>query len=198
MQPDPIEAAAKLVSLPGSAHLCFYATSLPLTIGRGASHVQPWAAGDCVHLADDSLSLVHLIFLFDAHSRTYELRVVGRSGALIDGYEYKRSAVVRLGSGSCVKIGAQEFCVLLPQLPRGAAPPARPLPALPGAGSRAPPPLPLIAIAVQALREADGHALSLGEIEAYIRRAYPHVASSTVGARAHKAWRAALEAELRA
>ena len=156
------------------------------------------AQGDHVLIAEEDASDTHLVLVFEPLSRTYELTVVGQSGARVDGYDYSRRATVRLGSGSCVRVGKQEFCVLLPQLPRGAPPPSRPLPALPGAGGPGPPPLPLVAIAVQALREAQGHVLSLGEIEHFIRRAYPHVANTTVGARACKTWRVALEAELRA
>ena len=106
---------------------------------------------------------------------------------------------MRLGSGSCVKVGGFEFCVLLPQQPRGAAPAARAIPALPGAGTLNPCPLPLVAVAVQALRETPNHCLSLGEIEQYIRRVYPHVAKGTLvsDGKACASWRAELEEELR-
>ena len=199
MQPDPVEAAAKLVSLEGSSHLCFYATSLPLAIGQGASHVLPWSAGDQVLISDPSFSTTHLLVLFESQSRTYELKIVGETGAKVDGYDYKKGAVVRLGSGSCVKVGGFEFCVLLPQQPRGAAPAARAIPALPGAGTLNPCPLPLVAVAVQALRETPNHCLSLGEIEQYIRRVYPHVAKGTLvsDGKACASWRAELEEELR-
>ena len=148
-------------------------------------------------IKDDTISLIHLIIYFEPKSRMYELRAIGQAGVRVDGCNYLPDAVVRLGSGSCVRVGAQEFCVMLPQLPSGEPPPIRPLPALPGAGNSAPPTLPLVAIAVQALREAPGHVLSIGEIELWIRRAYPHVANTIVGARARKAWCAALELELR-
>ena len=43
VQPDPIEAAAKLVGLPGSAHLCYYATALQrltgLDVGEGQARI---------------------------------------------------------------------------------------------------------------------------------------------------------------
>ena len=110
LQPDPVEAAAKLVSLPGSVHLCHYATSLPLTIGRGASHAQQWAAGDHLFLADEAASEEHLLLHFEPHSRAYELHILGHAGARVDGYDHPRSAVIRLGSGSCVRVGSQEFC----------------------------------------------------------------------------------------
>ena len=41
----PVMATAKIVSLPGFHRLCHYADTMPFTIGRGASHVQPWTAG---------------------------------------------------------------------------------------------------------------------------------------------------------
>ena len=91
MQPDPVEAAAKLVSLEGSSHLCFYATSLPLAIGQGASHVLPWSAGDQVLISDPSFSTTHLLVLFESQSRTYELKIVGETGAKVDGYDYKKA-----------------------------------------------------------------------------------------------------------
>ena len=192
----PLEAVAKIVGLPGGCcpALCYYATKLPLAVGRGASHVQPWAYGDYLLLPEDSVAHMHLLISFEPQSRTYELLVNG-PGTRVDGYDYARGAVVRLGSGSCVRIGQHEFCVLLPQQTIGAPRPRPlPLPALPGAGGPELPPLPLVAIAVQALREAPGGILSLGEIEQFIKRAYPAVRVSRNDA---SKWRIELEAELR-
>ena len=38
--------------------------------------------------------------------------------ALVDGHVYRAGALLRLGSGSCVRIADAEFCVLLPQAMR--------------------------------------------------------------------------------
>ena len=85
---------SKLVSIGGSAHLCHYATAFPLRIGRGASHVQKWSGGDIMCIPDEAVSNLHLIVHFEQLSRTYEIVVVGRSGARVDGYDYGAGAVV--------------------------------------------------------------------------------------------------------
>ena len=125
-------------------------------------------------LPDDTATHAHLMFAFEPQSRTYEITVNGESGATVDGYTYASGAVVRVVSGSCVKLGSAGFCVLLPQPSSGVPrPKPLPVPSLPGAGGTEPPPLPLLEIALLALREARGFALSLGEVEQYVRRVYP-------------------------
>lgn len=196
----PVAASLKVAGLPcGSCPgLCFYASDLPITLGRGPSHVQPWAYGDHIMLGPDQrTSSKHVVISFEPLSRTYELTVLGRRAVRVDGDEYKTGAVVRLGSGSCLRVGDCELVVLMPQAPRGPGPPPLPLPALPGAGGPAPPPLPLVDLALCALRSAPGGKLTVCEIEAWVRRVYPQVQSAAVG-EARVKWRAALLAALEA
>lgn len=73
--------------------LCFFASNLPLTIGKGPSHVQPWAYGDHCMLPDDSLDYSQFAPLyarldFESLSRFYEITVLDEAGALIDGHVY--------------------------------------------------------------------------------------------------------------
>ena len=94
--------------------------------------------------ADPSISRVHATLAFEPSSRTYELSVLGRAGATVDGHRLQKGAVVRVGNGSCVRIGRAEFCVLMPaRLPNPPPPTATlALPALAGAGTSAEPALP--------------------------------------------------------
>ena len=197
---DPVEAAAKLVGLPcGSCpNLCFYATSLPITIGSGPSHVQPWGFGDhCMTAPDVGISSVHLRLIFEPRSRTYELQVMGSSGARVDGHEYATGTLVRLTSGSCVRIGGQEICVLFPLPTKGPTPLKAAASALPAVRATGPPQLGIPELAVCALSEATGFVLSSGEIEQWIRHMYPYVAQTIVcPSPACDAWRASLEAAL--
>ena len=117
----PVDAAAKLQGLGGGScpTLCFYASQLPLTVGRGAVHASPFAFGThCPISPDPALSETEAAIEFEPLSRTYELRLVGKNDALVDGHVYRAGALLRLGSGSCVRIADAEFCVLLPQAMR--------------------------------------------------------------------------------
>jgi len=154
----PLESVAKLVGLPTGSFpsFVFYATHLPCTIGRGAPHVRLWAHGDHAMVTEDTnVSRVHASIEFEPLSRTYELRVLGKRGALVDGHACVSGSAMRLGSGSCVRIGEAEFCVLLPlAAPQGQPRPVHrglPLPPLPHAGSELPPQLTLQQLAAHAL-----------------------------------------------
>ena len=119
---DPIEAYAKLVGLPTGTcpGLRFYATSLPLTIGSGAMHVQSWAHGDhCMVGQDAAVATAHLELIFEPLSLSHEVRVLGEAGVRIDGVHYGRKALVRVVSGSTVRIGAYEIAILFPHPARG-------------------------------------------------------------------------------
>ena len=154
----PLESVAKLVGLPTGCFpsFVFYATHLPFTIGRGAPHVRLWAHGDHAMVTEDTnVSRVHASIEFEPLSRTYEMRVLGKRGALVDGHACVSGSAMRLGSGSCVRIGEAEFCVLLPlAAPQGQTRPVYrglPLPPLPHAGSELPPQLTLQQLAAHAL-----------------------------------------------
>ena len=161
----PLESVAKLVGLPTGSFpsFVFYATHLPCTIGRGAPHVRLWAHGDHAMVTEDTnVSRVHASIEFEPLSRTYELRVLGKRGALVDGHACVSGSAMRLGSGSCVRIGEAEFCVLLPlAAPQGQPRPVHrglPLPPLPHAGSELPPQLTLQQLAAHALVRQGGPA----------------------------------------
>jgi len=154
----PLESVAKLVGLPTGCFpsFVFYATHLPFTVGRGAPHVRLWAHGDHAMVTEDmNVSRVHASIEFEPLSRTYEMRVLGKRGALVDGHACVSGSAMRLGSGSCVRIGEAEFCVLLPlAAPQGQPRPVYrglPLPPLPHAGSELPPQLTLQQLAAHAL-----------------------------------------------
>ena len=181
----PVEAVAKLHGLAAGScpDLAFFATSFPLAIGRGAAHALPWASGaHCMVDADPSISRVHATLAFEPSSRTYELSVLGRAGATVDGHRLQKGAVVRVGNGSCVRIGRAEFCVLMPaRLPNPPPPTATlTLPALAGAGTSAEPALPLAALAEHALASAPAGRLSLGEVALWLRRCFPAYAARPV------------------
>ena len=117
----PVDAAAKLQGLAGGScpALCFYASQLPVTVGRGAVHASPFAYGThCSISQDPALAETEASIEFEPLSRTYELRLLGKNEAMVDGHVYPAGALLRLGSGSCVRIGDAEFCVLLPQAMR--------------------------------------------------------------------------------
>ena len=205
----PVVAAVKVVGLASSSSaapapaLCFYGTSLPLALGRGAIHTQSWASGDHCAIGDDeTIADIHCMVVFEPGSRSYELQVMGASGVRVDGFDYPPGALVRLGSGSCIRVAAAatDVCILFPQVKGVGAPPPPPLPLLKGAGEAGSPPAPLAQLAMVTLHEAAGHALSTMEIESVLRRAYPSLAEALpLGSPARKAWREEkLVAELRA
>ena len=206
----PVVAAVKVVGLASSSSaapapaLCFYGTSLPLALGRGAIHTQSWASGDHCAIGDDeTIADIHCMVVFEPGSRSYELQVMGASGVRVDGFDYPPGALVRLGSGSCIRVAAAatDVCILFPQVKGvGPPPPPPPLPLLKGAGEAGSPPAPLAQLAMVTLHEAAGHALSTMEIESVLRRAYPSLAEALpLGSPARKAWREEkLVAELRA
>eukprot|EP00900_Chrysochromulina_parva_P022080 jgi/Chrpa1/4505/Chrysochromulina_OHIO_Genome00013771-RA len=198
---DPIEAYAKLVGLPTGTcpGLRFYATSLPLTIGSGAMHVQSWAHGDhCMVGQDAAVETAHLELIFEPLSLSHEVRVLGEAGVRIDGVHYGRKALVRVVSGSTVRIGAYEIAILFPHPARGTPPPPLPMPALAGAGGDAPPPMGLADLATNALRDTPGGLLTLGEVEEWARRVYPHVRASCQGPARREEWRANMMRALQA
>ena len=161
----PVEAVAKLHGLAAGScpDLAFFATSFPLAIGRGAAHALPWASGaHCMVDADPSISRVHATLAFEPSSRTYEFSVLGRAGATVDGHRLQKGAVVRVGNGSCVRIGRAEFCVLMPaRLPNPPPPTATlTLPAIAGAGTPAEPAPPLATLAEHAPRRRPPAALA--------------------------------------
>ena len=198
---DPIEAYAKLVGLPTGTcpGLRFYATSLPLTIGSGAMHVQSWAHGDhCMVGQDAAVATAHLELIFEPLSLSHEVRVLEEPGVRIDGVHYGRKALVRVVSGSTVRIGAYEIAILFPHPARGTPPPPLPIPALAGAGGDAPPPMGLAELATNALRDTAGGLLTLGEVEEWARRVYPHVRASCQGPARREEWRASMMRALQA
>ena len=198
---DPIEAYAKLVGLPTGTcpGLRFYATSLPLTIGSGAMHVQSWAHGDhCMVGQDAAVATAHLELIFEPLSLSHEVRVLEEPGVRIDGVHYGRKALVRVISGSTVRIGAYEIAILFPHPARGTPPPPLPMPALAGAGGDAPPPMGLAELATNALRDTAGGLLTLGEVEEWARRVYPHVRASCQGPARREEWRASMMRALQA
>ena len=139
------------------------------------------------------LSREHLELRFDGLSRTYEIVVLGRTGAMVDGFEYGQGAVVRLGSGSCVRVdGDVEICVLLPQTMRHEPVPPLPLPELPGAGGDEPPALPPELLAAYAIRTSERKCLTVGEVEGWVRRCWPHTIQAVSSVLERREWRDAL------
>ncbi|KAL1504401.1 hypothetical protein AB1Y20_010807 [Prymnesium parvum] len=194
----PVEAAAKLVGLPGGscADLCFYALSLPLTIGQGPSHVQPWACGD--HCTHPDVAPLHARVEYEPLSQAYELTILDGHGGLVDGHVYGKGATLRVGNGSCLRLGSAELCILLPQMSPGAPHVGDlPLPALPGAGQHAPPPMPTVQVAALLLKEAPENKSTIGELEAHARRVFPFYAISCPTHEQRHSWRSALEADMR-
>ena len=106
---------------------------------------------------------------------------------------------MRLGSGSCMRLGSADFAILLPQLPPQGTPSVAgpPLLSIPGAGLPAPPSILPVQVAAHLLKEAPENKLTIGELEAEARRHYPYYSSSNGTPELRQAWRQALEAALR-
>ena len=106
---------------------------------------------------------------------------------------------MRLGSGSCVRIGQAEICIMLPlAVTVGQARPivrGLPLPPLPGAGTDQPPTFDLTQLAAHALSRPP-HRLSLGEIEQWARHAFPAIRKQTPPGPKALEWRHAMVAAM--
>ena len=77
------------VAPPPVRSLTFYVREMPLTLGGGSSHVQPWAQGDhCMLPEDAQLAPLHARIDFEPLSRTYELTLLSSAGGMIDGHTY--------------------------------------------------------------------------------------------------------------
>ncbi|EPY52981.1 fork head transcription factor Fhl1 [Schizosaccharomyces cryophilus OY26] len=90
----------------------FFVQTLQVTMGRKASN-----SSDCdVHLGDTkAISRQHAKIAYSFPNQRFELSVIGKNGAFVDGEFVERGSTVPLHSGTRVQIGQISFSFLLPE-----------------------------------------------------------------------------------
>ncbi|CAB77015.1 DNA-binding forkhead transcription factor for ribosomal proteins Fhl1 [Schizosaccharomyces pombe] len=90
----------------------FFVQTLQVTMGRKASN-----SSDCdVHLGDTkAISRQHAKIFYSFPNQRFEISVMGKNGAFVDGEFVERGKSVPLRSGTRVQIGQISFSFLLPE-----------------------------------------------------------------------------------